>query len=79
MGLTETFEGYVPAPHDLYLRGNNIAGFSSNGGVIVDSGQITIETDYASGNTSTANAVNLAGYAYLNIEFFKSNEKAGVY
>jgi hypothetical protein len=77
MGLIGTFEGYVPTPTDLYLRGNNPAGFKSNGNTIIDSGQITLKSDNASYATSTANAVNLTGFSYLNVEFYKTNGKAG--
>lgn len=77
MNLIGTFEGYVPTPSDLYLRGNNIAGFESNGSTIIDSGQITLKSDNASSATRTANVVNLTGFSYLNVEFFKTNGKVG--
>lgn len=77
MNLIGTFEGYVPTPTDLYLRGNNPAGFESNGNTIVDSGQITLKSDNASYAISTANVVNLTGFSHLNVEFYKTNGKAG--
>ena len=77
MGLIGTFQGYVPTPSDLYLRGNNIAGFESNGGTIIDSGQITLKSDNASYSTRTANVVNLTGFSHLNVEFYKTSGKAG--
>jgi hypothetical protein len=77
MGLIGTFEGYVPTATDLYLRGNNPAGFTSNGNTIIDSGQITLKSDNASYAISTANVVNLTGFSHLNVEFYKTNGKAG--
>ena len=44
-----TFEGYVPMPTDLYVRGNNIVGFSKYEGYDLpnfDSGQLTFVTNY---------------------------------
>lgn len=77
LGLIGTFEGYVPTATDLYLRGNNPAGFTSNGNTIIDSGQITLKSDNASYAISTANVVNLTGFSHLNVEFYKTNGKAG--
>lgn len=73
MGLTGTFEGYVPIPQDLYLRGNNIAGFQhygNEGKVNFDSGQITITTEYANSVASIAATFSIVGYNYLNIESY---------
>ena len=64
MGLIGTFEGYVPTPQDLYLRGNNLYGWYAQSGSRIDSGQITItNTTWQIRNT---NSVNLTGYNNLN-------------
>lgn len=66
MGLMGTFEGYVPGASDLYLRGNNPAGFTGNSSVDFNSGQI-----YLNGTApqlTASNAFNLNGYSRLNIE-----------
>lgn len=76
-GLVGTFEGYVPTATDLYLRGNNLAGWYKASGtsttVIFDAGQISI------GGSSTywmqiasANAINITGFNSLNIEGYTS-------
>lgn len=70
-----TFEGYVPMPTDLYLRGNNINGWvpSSTSIIHFETGQITIgnaETVYMYGGKT----VNLAGFSRLCIEgWFRHN------
>ncbi|WP_242355429.1 hypothetical protein [Hungatella effluvii] len=74
MGLIGTFEGYVPTPQDLYLRGDNIAGFTStNNYVNLDYGQITISSLLVTKNGKTnifsnTPSVNLTGYSYINFE-----------
>lgn len=76
-GLVGTFEGYVPTAKDLYLRGNNLAGWYKASGtstmVIFDAGQISI------GGSATywmqiasANAINITGFNSLNIEGYTS-------
>jgi hypothetical protein len=77
-GRTGTFEGYVPTATDLYLRGNNIAGFVSKNTSAInlsfESGQITIGTT----NLPTDNSLyayaqkDLTGYNYLNVEGYCS-------
>ena len=70
-----TFEGYVPMPTDLYLRGNNINSWtaSSTSTVHLETGQITIgnaETVYLYGGE----ILNLAGFSRLCIEgWFRHN------
>nr|DAV17118.1 MAG TPA: hypothetical protein [Caudoviricetes sp.] len=74
LGLIGTFEGYVPTPQDLYLRGDNIAGFTStNNYVNLDYGQITISSLLVTKNGKTnifsnTPSVNLTGYSYINFE-----------
>lgn len=76
-GLVGTFEGYIPTAKDLYLRGNNLAGWYKASGtstmVIFDAGQISI------GGSATywmqiasANAINITGFNSLNIEGYTS-------
>lgn len=70
-----TFEGYVPTPTDLYLRGNNINSWtgSSTSTVHFETGQITIdnaESAYLYGGK----ILNLAGFSRLCIEgWFRHN------
>jgi len=70
-GRTGTFEGYVPTATDLYLRGNNKAGFTSTNSasaVSFESGGIKI---YRAGpELKSANQVNFTPYNYLNIEVY---------
>ena len=70
-GRTGTFEGYVPTATDLYLRGNNKAGFTftnSASAVSFESGGIKI---YRAGpELKSANQVNFTPYNYLNIEVY---------
>lgn len=78
MGLTGTFEGYVPIATDLYLRGNNPANFHLSGNAnrktiaSFDSGQITLTQPR---NSSTMwdgiyGRANLAGYSYVNFDCY---------
>lgn len=75
-GVVGTFEGYVPTASDLYLRGNNIAGFVSRipsaANLLFESGQITMGTTNAT--TADTNYVyaqkNLTGYNYINVECY---------
>lgn len=66
-GTVGTFEGYVPTATDLYLRGNNIAGWvrdgTNYGNVSFDAGQMTIAY-----NTQIKAKFNTTGFSRLNIE-----------
>lgn len=70
-----TFEGYVPVATDLYLRGNNINGWtsSSTSTIKFETGQITIvnaQMEFIYGGKT----VNLAGFSRLCIEgWFRHN------
>lgn len=84
-GIVGTFEGYVPTVTDLYLRGNNFAGFRSYywdtrdaPGITFDSGQITVVANSAS-YTSALAAINTTGFNYVNMEFYINSKPAGVY
>lgn len=70
-GVTGTFQGYVPTATDLYLRGNNIAGFTAVNATF-ESGQITLQGSAMSSVLLTA-SFNLTGYNYLNIEGYTTN------
>ena len=68
LGLIGTFEGYVPTATDLYLRGNNIAGFTSSY-VEFDAGQITCNRPInKSPQLSTTKNISFVGYNYINFE-----------
>lgn len=75
MGITGTFEGYVPTPSDLYLRGNNIVNFQHSdsegkGTVKFDSGQITVTTSSNFSVATMSATFSTVGYNYLNIESY---------
>lgn len=72
LGITGTWEGWVPTATDLYLRGNNPGGWVRSsyaeflsGGILLD---LTGNKD--SGSIKTDTIYNLAPYNYLNIEYF---------
>lgn len=65
-GIVGTFEGYVPTPTDLYLRGNNIANWARiTANVSLDSGQITL---LEKGPGTIYAYINMTGYNWLVIE-----------
>lgn len=67
-GVTGTFEGYVPTATDLYLRGNNVAGFTASSSLgVFDAGQITITQSGSTRLLLTA-SFSIVGYNYLNLE-----------
>lgn len=69
-GVTGTFEGYVPTATDLYLRGNNIAGFTATQSDYIkfDSGQISVSGTSNVRKMATSSSQNLSGFSNLNIE-----------
>ena len=76
-GVVGTFEGYVPTATDLYLRGNNVAGWTIKegvGGSCFDTGMISIVSpapgEHTGGRFSiqTGRTYNWAGFNYLNVE-----------
>lgn len=74
-GVTGTFEGYVPTATDLYLRGNNIAGFvkvrNGGGGVVFEEGMITAKYDSHTGvpaSICTSRQYSLTGFSKINLE-----------
>lgn len=72
-GVVGTFEGYVPGPTDLYLRGNNIIGwdFIDSNRPVFDSGQITITNN---GVKYITGPFNIAGFGRLNfVGYMKSD------
>lgn len=72
LGRKGTFEGWVPEPTDLYLRGNNTAGFDKEyaGDTInFHTGMMSFKGDNASNNgIITSNNYNLSGYTRIEIE-----------
>ncbi len=69
-GRTGTFEGWVPTANDIYVRGNNIAGFthSTYGTVTYQAGGMQLTGDAACLSETSASDINLSPYNYLNIE-----------
>lgn len=67
-GLVGAFEGYVAGATDLYYRGNNVVGFSTDSYAVFDAGQITIKSGGAGGSRSLRANVNFTGYNYINFE-----------
>jgi len=65
-GVVGKFEGYVPISTDLYLRGNNVAGWEELNGARFDTGQIT--SYFYNFRIATAGQINLTGHNYLNIQ-----------
>lgn len=73
-----TFEGYVPMPTDLYVRGNNIVGFSKYEGYDLpnfDSGQLTFVTNYGGMQAP----FDFARYTRVNFEIHKTAKSANSY
>lgn len=70
-GVVGTFEGYVPTPTDLYLRGNNIAGWYGNY-VTFDAGQISFSSVFDSVYSIDAPNINLVGFNQINFEIYKN-------
>lgn len=73
-----TFEGYVPMPTDLYVRGNNIVGFSKYGGYDLpnfDSGQLTFVTNYGGMQAP----FDFTRYTRVNFEIHKTAKQANSY
>ena len=71
-----TFEGYVPMPTDLYVRGNNVIGFSKTISYDLpnfESGQLTI----ASLTSGMEANIDLTGFSRINFEIHKTNELSG--
>ncbi len=74
-GIVGTFEGYVPTANDLYVRGNNIAGFTSTDrtNFSFETGQINYSGvgigSWGSHASMSVDNINLTGKSYLNIQF----------
>lgn len=68
-GVVGTFEGYVPTATDLYLRGNNVAGFSpvNTTYFVFSAGQIEYTSKDAT-NMISSKSYNLTGYSKVNME-----------
>ena len=73
-----TFEGYVPMPTDLYVRGNNIVGFSKYEGYDLpnfDSGQLTLVTNYGGMQAP----FDFTRYTRVNFEIHKTAKLSNSY
>ena len=75
-GVQGTHSGYVPSATDLYLRGNNPAGFAVSGTqsrnpYTFQSGAIYVAGSYgyAIKYLLSASSYNLSSYTYVNFEF----------
>ena len=74
--IVGTAEGYFPTANDLYLRGNNINGFTiiSSNYVKFESGGISLHTPQPTSyswnylNLRSGSNINYSPYSYLNIE-----------
>lgn len=75
--VTGTFEGYVPTATDLYLRGNNIAGFTMGSNCTLESGGLKVTgANFSRFSITSAGNINYAPYNYLNIEgYFEKRMK----
>lgn len=74
-GVTGTHSGYVAIATDLYLRGNNPAGFydeptyfANNGHVTFEAGQISTSRISGGNNSGLGASLNLTEYSKLNFE-----------
>lgn len=63
-GVTGTWEGYVPTPEDLYLRGNQLVPWVKGPKSSFEAEQINLN-DYI----KTENVVNLVGHNFLNVQY----------
>ena len=62
-------EGYYPTANDLYLRGNNIAGFTAGSSdTKFESGGIKVNDDYLILYSNTQ--IDFTPYNYLNVELY---------
>ena len=70
LGVTGSWEGWVPTATDLYLRGNNIAGFTANNSSCTfEAGGIKLTGTNNNGiNITSAGNLNYVPYNYLNIQ-----------
>lgn len=66
LGITGSWEGYVPGTADLYLRGNNIAKFSSSF-CTFEAGQISITR--AAHSITLNGTFDLVGKNNINIQY----------
>lgn len=70
-----TFEGWVPTATDLYLRGQNPAGFTGNSYYILESGSIAINNPQGyQFQITSAVSYNWSQYTKINVELMISNQ-----
>lgn len=74
-GVRGTWSGYVPSATDLYLRGNNPAGFRflpSTDSVTFESGAIYYNAAPSTAGITSTNSYNLSKYTRINAEIMVS-------
>lgn len=69
LGITGTWEGYVPTPTDLYLRGNNVANFTASYQISFESGGI-LNPGSPSPKLISGKSYNYSGYRYLKVQIY---------
>lgn len=67
MGITGTWEGWVPTTTDLYLRGDNIASFVGSN-VTFESGGILHGNDTSVANITSGRSYNISPYQNINFQ-----------
>lgn len=76
MGLTGTFEGWVPTATDIYLRGYSSVSFSKYSTYeypLFESGQITL----GSSTSAIMASLNLTSFTRVNFEIYKTATYSG--
>lgn len=66
--ITGSHSGYVTEPADLYLRGNNPAGFTVRHGIL-QSGGIQAVRDYDGITLTAKKSYNFSGYSKIQVNF----------
>lgn len=74
MGITGSWEGWVPTPTDLYLRGNNIAGWSGNR-YVLQAGYIVLASNHENAYLETSSVFNWTPYNWINYQLYIASEK----
>ena len=81
MGITGSWEGWVPTATDLYLYGNNYSNFLLGSkadvqNIIFESGQVYFRTSNNAMLIIAKNVVDFTGYNYLNFKIYSSTSIA---
>lgn len=67
-GVTGTWSGYVASATDLYLRGNNVKGWTNRGACTFESGAIYVSNAGVSEGVSANLNINFSAYTKFNVE-----------